>query len=276
MSSNLLPTPVQLQIPGTIGPHLSMQPDQSLAPSVSSAAAQATSDSPASSRPKAKAIAPRCSKQQCTTALAPSPPSPYLECLHLLAGRLLLRCAALELGLGQLYLGLQLVQLGDDLVALAHDELVLAVHCVPLLLVLLHELLGVSCIMVLSSSALTAVTPSPTAGPCSGPWLCSAHGEWPPNLGQRRQPGRGDGDLPSQLTLCWTVKHERFERGHSTPPREKSHEGPVPLDPDFSQPFTHTGSSTEDFTASALPKNNNNKKNPRILSFFHGQATLFL
>ena len=36
----------------------------------------------------------------------------------------------------------------------------------------------------------------------------------------------------------------------------------------FSQPFTNIRSRTEDFTLSALPEK-------RILSFFHGQATLF-
>ena len=89
-----------------------------------------------------KPSAPCYSKHLCTTALPPSPPSDLSQRLHLLAGRLLLRRAALELGLGQLYLGLQLVQLGDDLVTLAHDELVLAVHRVPLLLVLLRLLGG--------------------------------------------------------------------------------------------------------------------------------------
>lgn len=81
---NLLPT---LSAPdaGTIaGPHLCpMQPDQSLAPSVSSAAAQA-SDSPASSRPKARShqlpAAPSSNAPQpllLTTFLpAAVPPSP--------------------------------------------------------------------------------------------------------------------------------------------------------------------------------------------------------
>lgn len=91
------------------------------------------------------------------------------------------------------------------------------------------------------------------------------------NLGQRGSQDVGMGTCPASSVL--DSEAQRFREGHSHP-QEKSHAGPVPLDPDFSQPFTHTGSSTEEFTASALPEQQ--QKNPRILSFFHGQATLFL